>query len=273
MTMQNAGRKTKKKQELVYKPYLRGSWHSADAVKKGLKILVLYLIFLVMFLLVGTLLHFDSPVLTWIANLALIFVCGALLYNEGAAAGETQTALGEIAYGRREAGKAVAPNELAKCFHPGKGWFSMLIGMLPLLLLASVFAATAKKQVYQLQTLPDWVSSFDREGDIMRPLSYYVTGNGLDALDYLRVLIRLWTLPFQRIAQLYGADAVLWADRLSPLLICLPALGYPVGYLTGPRSRAMIHGNIKTNNRRRQRRNSKAAQARKKHSEKKNELI
>ncbi len=273
MTMQNTGRKAKKKRELIYKPYLKGSWHGADAVKKGLKILTLYLVFLVMFLLVGMLLHFDSQFLTWIANMALVFVCGAFLYNEGATAGESQTALGEIAYGRRQDGKDVPEKELEKCFHPAKGWFSMLVGVLLPLTLAAIYAFIAKKQAYELQTLPEWVASFDRESEVMQPLSYYVTGRGLDAADYLRVVIRLWTLPCQRIAQTYGADAVLLADRLSPLLICLPALGYPLGYLTGPRSRAMIHGNISTSNRRRQRRKNKAMQARQKRSEKKNELI
>lgn len=79
--------------------------------------------------------------------------------------------------------------------------------------------------------------------------------------------------PFANIATTDNADALLLVDRLSPLLICLPALGFPLGYLTGPRSRALVHGDIATSTKRYDRRRNKAIKARKARTEKKNELI
>lgn len=273
MTMQNQPKKQKKKRELVFKPYLRGSWHGKDAVKKGLKILMYYLLFLFLFLVVGMVLNSQTPVLSWIANLVMVAVCGMLLYTDGAREGESQAALGEIACARQEAGKEVSLAEREKCFHPLKGWFSMLVGVLLPLLICLVYALMAKKQVYQLQALPEWVTSFEKGGEVLLPLSYYQELPGLEIADYLRMIVRLLILPFSHIGQLYGADGLLTVDRLSPLLVCLPALGYPLGYLTGPRSRAMVHGDIRSSEKKIQRRRSRAIKASRRRTEKKNELI
>ena len=62
-------------------------------------------------------------------------------------------------------------------------------------------------------------------------------------------------------------------DRLSPVLASLPLLGFPIGYLTGPRSRAMIHGGISSSNKRAQRKRKKAIKARQARTQKKNEII
>ena len=64
------------------------------------------------------------------------------------------------------------------------------------------------------------------------------------------------------------------ADELGiPLLAALPLLGFPIGYLTGPRSRAMIHGGISSSNKRAQRKKKKAIKARQARTAKKNEII
>ena len=273
MKMQNQAKKKKKKRELVFKPYLKGFWHGRDAVKKGLKILLYYLLFLFLFLVVGLVLNSQTPWLAWIANLAMISACGMLLYTEGARQGEAQVALGEIAYARQETGKDVSPEEKDKCFHPLKGWFSMLVGVLLPLLVCGAYALMARKQVYQLQALPEWVTSFEKGGEVLLPLSYYQNLTGLEIADYLRVVVRLLILPFSHLGQLYGADGLLTVDRLSPLLVCLPALGYPLGYLTGPRSRALVHGDIRSNEKRNQRRRNRAIKASRRRTEKKNELI
>jgi len=44
-----------------------------------------------------------------------------------------------------------------------------------------------------------------------------------------------------------GADsnnALLWLERLSPLLVCIIPTGYALGYLQGKRLRAGVHGAI-----------------------------
>lgn len=273
MSMQNQGKKKRKKPELVYKPYLKGNWHGASALKKCGKILVYYLIFAFMYLLLGAILQSDTPALAWGLNAVALFLCGALMYTDGARTGENETALGEIAYSRQQAGKEVKPQEKDKCFHPAKGWFTAFAALLPLIIVCAVYAVMAQKQLYQLQALPSWVTAFEQDGEVLRPLQYYTTGASVTVEDILRVIVRMLIFPFVQIARLYGNDGILLADRLSPLLVCVPALGYPLGYLTGPRSRAMVHGNIRTNDRRALRRKKKAVKASRQRTEKKNELI
>jgi len=262
-----------KKQELVYKPYLRGSCLSRDAFKKGGKVLVHYLIFVFIYIVMSTVMNFDSRALTWIVNAAAVLLCAFILFSDGAREGENQVALGEIAYGKKEAGKEVKAEEQARCYHPLKCVVSVLVGLLPLLILTCIHAFTAQKQVYQLQTLPEWVSSFGADSDVMRPLRYYTEWAGLGFLDILRIAVTLLIFPFKQIARSYGADAVLLADRLSPLLLFVPALGYMIGYWTGPRTRALVHTNISKSNKRVLRRRQKAEKAAARRTEKKNELI
>ena len=270
MRMQKRNGKT---QELVYKPYLRGSIHGADALKKSVRIFFHYVIFMFVYIVMSTVLNFDSRALTWIVNLVVVLLCASILYADGAREGESQVALGEIAYGKKEAGKEVKPREQARCYHPLKCVVSALLGMLPFLIVTMIYACIAKKQVYELQTLPEWVTAFGAESEVMRPLKYYTQWAGLGFADVLRILETLLIFPFKQIARSYGNDAVLLVDRLSPLLLCVPALGYMLGYWTGPRSRAMVHADIKKSNTRFLRRKQKAARAAAQRTEKKNELI
>ena len=80
-------------------------------------------------------------------------------------------------------------------------------------------------------------------------------------------------IPFANIATTDRPDMLLLFDRLSPLLAALPLLGFPIGYLTGPRSRAMIHGGISSSNKRAQRKKKKALKARQARTAKNNQII
>ena len=266
--------KKQKKQELVFKPYQKGRPWEKTVPRKALKILLYYVICLFVFLLLGTVFSAVTGVWAWIANLAVVAAAGALMYMDGAREGESQVALGEIIHTRLENGKDVSADEKAKCFLPVKGVVIMLCGAAPLVLIALVYALMAKKQVYELQVLPEWVTAQGADSEVMKPLLYYQQTGGLQAADVLRMIVRVAVFPFAQIARLYGADGLLTMDRISPLLVIVPALGYPLGYLTGPKSRAMVHGSIKRSNTRYQRRQRKAVRARQKQRvEKKNELI
>ena len=260
----------KKKRKLIYKPYLKGNWHSGQAVARGLRILLYYLAFAVVYLLLGAALQFNNPILRVIANLVMVLVAATMVFMSGSRDGENEVNLGEIAYAHQAAGKTVDPRDREKCYHPLKGWFVFLCALIPLVLLTLPYAVTAEKSVYTLQSLPSWVSSFEGHEEIAAPLKYYEQGHTFTFMQVLGIITRLLVFPFANIAGSRNADAMLLVDRLSPLLAAVPALGYPIGYLTGPRSRAMVHGDISANYRRRQRREKKARQAR---TEKKNELI
>lgn len=271
--MQEKAKKNKKKRELIFKPYKQGTWRNAYAGKQGFKLMLYYLVFAFFNLILGASLQFDQAWLRIGANLLLVIVCGMILYINGAHQGEAETALGEIAYGREQSGKSVSPKDTVRCYHPMKGWYIFLICAIPALVICIPHALMAEKQVYSLQTLPSWVSAYEGHDEVMAPLSYYMnreTGIGLG--DVIHLAARVLIFPFANIATADQADAMLLMDRLSPLLALLPFLGYPLGYLTGPRSRAMVHGDIKTSTKRRQRREKKAMRARQAQA-KKNEII
>ena len=107
----------------------------------------------------------------------------------------------------------------------------------------------------------------------MAPLQYYQQQVSLGFMDVLRMAVRVLVFPFANMATVDNSRALLLVDRLSPLLVCLPLLGYPLGYLTGPRSRAMVHGDISSSNKRYQRRKKREIKARRARETKKNELI
>ena len=241
------GRKQKK--PLVYKPYLKGSWSWKTILLRALRVVGFYGMFAVAFLLMGFALQIEITALRWAVN---------------------EVVQGEIAWGQKEKGKPVAADDLRKCYNPVKGYLVFACAAAVLLALAIPHALTAQKQIYTLQPLPDWVEGYRGHEEITAPLSYYQREYSLTAGAVVQIIVRMAIYPFVSAAALDSKDAMLLVDRLSPLLILLPALGYPVGYLTGPRKRAAVHGDISANNRRRIRREKKAREARK---EKRNELI
>ncbi len=266
-------KKKKNKQALIFKPYKKGTWHSAAAAKKGLRVLMYYLMFIFLNLVLGAALQFDSTALRIACNGALILAYIMLLYMEGARLGEAEVALGEISYAREQSGKNVDKKDADNCYHPFKGLFVFLVAIILLLVLTIPHALMAQKQVYELQSLPSWVSGYSAHDEVSLPLQYYARNVSIQGADVLRVVVRMILFPFANIVTADNADGMLLLDRLSPLLICLPAMGFPLGYLTGPRSRALVHGDIATSTKRYDRRRKKAMKERKARAEKKNELI
>jgi len=273
--MQNKGKKTNKKVQLVYKPYKKGSAYNKGLLKRSLRVLAYFFLFLFLYFILGTALQFDNQVLTMLANLLVVFTAGGLMFMDGARVGEGDVAFGETVLTREEKGRGLSKDDIARCYHPMKAVVTAFLGVVPILLLTIPFAVTSEKQVYILQGLPSWVSSF-REGyaDMAAPLSYYPTSATLTAWDILRVIVRLLNLPFVSMVNGMEANALLWVDRLCPILVCLPAVGYPLGYLTGPRHRAMVHGNISRNQKRNEKMKRKAEKARRnRNTQKTNQII
>lgn len=269
----NQPKKTKNKRALVFKPYLKGNAFDGAALKRGLRLAAYFFLFAFLYVIVGTTLQFDSAALRWITNLIIVAVCAAIVYMDGARLSDSQVAFGEIAYGRTQKGIQVDEKDKERCYHPLKGVFIALVAAVPLILLTLPHAVTAQKQLYTLQALPKWVSGYSNQAEIYAPLSYYTREVHMSVLDVLQMLTRVLVFPFANIATVDDKDALLLVDRLSPLLACVPLAGFPLGYLTGPRSRAMVHGDISTSNKRVQRRKKKALKARQARTPKKNELI
>lgn len=257
------GKKTDRP-SLIYKPYLPGNWYSGVAARRGLKILGYQLIFIFVYLFLGQILLFDVAWLRVLLNAVFVLAFAGLLYADGAKVGLDDVSFAEIALQRKESGKEITKAEVDRCYHPLKGVFTMAVGILPLLLIALVFALITREQVYRLGGLPSWLAGFERRADIGLALQYYHEAPQVGLEDVLRIIVRLSIFPFVNMVGTDSAGALHFLERLSPLLILVIPSGYPIGYLQGRRLRASVHGAISTNAVKRQKRDRREKRRREK---------
>lgn len=258
--MQTNKLKQKGKQPLIKKPHLKGIAMSGLAARRGLTILVYLLISAVLYFFLGQLLVIEVTWLRVLINVAVILAFFGLMYSNGAKEGEGDVAYAEIALLRQQEGKPIPKEELARCFHPMKGFVTVLIGALPLVLLCLAHALIAVKETYTLGALPSWVKGYESRQDISLALNYYKNFSVIGVSDVLRLLVRLLVFPFVNIAGAGNADAILLIERLSPLLILVAPLGYGVGYMRGEHFRSLVHSGIATNARKAARKQRKKKQ-------------
>lgn len=263
----------KKKPQLVYKPFHKGPLWNGGIVKQALRLFCYFLFFTIMYVIVGSSLTVGGTVVRVIANGLILLVCAGVVYNSGIASGDGDVALGEIVHTRLQEGKPVAEKDKKQCYHPLRGLVVFGLAILPVLLMTVPAAIGAEKQLYNLQALPDWVKSFSSHDEIAAPLAYYQADGGKGLMDVLKLLSRLMVYPFICMVSSENLDALLWIDRLAPVLAILPGVAYPIGYMAGPASRAKVHGDIARNKRKQIRKQKKQVQARRAAREEKNELI
>lgn len=247
----------------VYKPYLKGRAASRLAAKRGLRVLVYQIALVFIFLFIGQVLLVQSLVLRLALNLLVVLGFFMLMSSEGSRAGLDDVAFAEIAHGRRESGKEVDRADLDRCYHPLKGFFTVLCGMLPLLIVALVFAVIASEQRYALGGLPSWLGAYERRAEIGLALSYYHEAQSLGLESILRIIIRLLLFPYVNMVGTDSPSLLLMVERLSPLLLLIIPMGYAAGYLRGPALRARVHGAISADSRRRVRREKRVRVQRK----------
>ncbi len=247
----------------VNKPFLRGSWRGKYATRKGLRLSISILFITVIYLLLGLMLSFDSPVLRLVTSLALVAFAAFYLYSQGANSGEADTAYGEIMYKHEQDGQKVVDVDRDRCYHPGKGFYEILIALIPYLLITFVFALLAQPLTYSLGVLPSWVNAASTQSHLGEALAYYNTHDADVAMSVLRIVSRAMTMPFINISLLMGTDAVLWAERLTPLWVSLAPLAFGFGYLQGPKLRVKVNTGIKigVNNKKRKERKARKARA------------
>ncbi|MBR6954497.1 MAG: hypothetical protein IKH77_05630 [Clostridia bacterium] len=185
------------------------------------------------------------------ANLLGTFLCGGMLlltamifFFTGQSGGTQAVNQGEIMQRRLDTGGTVTPEEQARCFHPLKGFIIALLGILPFLVVTVVFALITRRQMPTPGALPTWVSGLTSRPDLLAPLSIYTQPPALGAEDILRIFVRILLLPWSGLLGIREADGFLLMERLSPLLVLLPAVSYGVGYLTGVQTRARVHADI-----------------------------
>ena len=252
----------KKPVELVRKPIVEGSWHGKDAWKLARKCFLYVIVITLIYLFSGMLFSFENVALRALVCGTTVMMVGYYLYVCGAAQGQTDAAFGEIAYNRRAEGKNVPADEAARSFHPLKGYFAVLVGAAPFVLFAIVFACMTELGRYQLGVLPTWTTSLSTQTEFADGLRYYQNQPGMGAVDVMRVIDRSMVMPFINVASLFGNEALLAVERLSPLLLLIAPLGYAFGYAGGLNLRARINTGIKEGDARKKRKERKARKQR-----------
>ena len=263
--MQTKG--TRKPQvEEVKKPVLTGSWHGHDtwklAGKRALSILAISLVYLI----AGLLLGFDSLFGRIASCLVVVGLAVYYQYYQGMVQGQGDAAFAEIMYTRDAEGREVTPRDRERCFHPLKGFFATLMGAVPFVLFALVFAFITKPASYVLGVLPSWTESMLAQSEFGDALRYYGANGGLAAVDVMRVIDRALVMPFINVASYIGDSAALTVERLSPLLLLIAPLGYGFGYRQGLNLRTKINTGIKMGDDKKKRKERKARKQRQRSS-------
>ena len=239
----NKGKKTIKLSEIKLQ-YLKGSPVDGKTARSALTFLGSLLVMAIAFLLVGMAMMMENVILRVLFNGCLLAAAVLMFFQTGAGQGAVAVNLGEMLYDRRQSGGKVTDKELKSCYHPLKGLINGLIGSIPVVVAALVLALVARRQMTALGALPSWLSAFEGRTDIGNAVAFYHQSAALTVEDVLRVIIRVMMMPLVNLVNPYGADALLTLERLSPLVMLVPALAYGAGYTQGVRARKQVHAGI-----------------------------
>ena len=244
---------TKKKTgaaRVVTKPYLTGKPTDKRTVKQAFRFAGMLIIMAILFLMAGAFAP-SVTVLRVAINAAVLVLVYLLFWNFGATSGTEDVTTGETLYMRKEHQTVVTADEEATCFHRLKGFVAPLLGTLPIFLCALVLAFIAQKVMYGVGPLPSWISNLSSRSEIAEPLAFYMKASPLSLETVLRFLVRIALMPYVGMVGADNADMMLTLERVSPLLVLLPALVHGIGYQRGPAVRSRMHSDIAANNRKR----------------------
>lgn len=248
--------------KLVVKPILYGTWNGGYATRKGLKMILSILFIGILYTILGLMLSFDSAFLRVLTSSVLIFFACFYMYSQGINAGEGDAHFSEIMYQHQQEGKTIAPQDLDRCYHPGKGFYEVMVALIPYLLITLVFAFLVRPLTYTLGVLPSWLNSSMEQTHVGEALSYYTSSSTSLFMPILRVIVRALTMPFINVALLLDTNGMLWAERLTPLWISFAPLAYGIGYLQGPSVRTKVNTGIKIGVHNKKRKERKARKVR-----------
>lgn len=241
----------KKKTAEIAKPFLRGAPTDENTVRLALKFFGSLLLIAFMSFIVCSMTSFDSVFLRILVNGAIEALILLILFSKGADLGTDGVARGEILYQHVQNGQPVSSGERKIPFHSCKGFLIGVCGTVPLLLPAVILALTAEKQMTGAGTLPSWMETFMRRPEIGGALAAYTQAVSVSFTDIIRLIVRIAMMPFVSMAGADNRGLLLLLERLSPLILLLPALAYGIGYLQGPARRKTVHTEIAENRRKR----------------------
>lgn len=258
-------RKAKKKITPVKKPYLTGSIVDKTTLGGAVKTFFFSVFMCVAYFLITFISNWNSTFLNVMTGLLMLFVTFLIFFQSGMRLGTDAVNQGEIMYQRQEKGRPVADWERKLCFHPLKGFTHALIGFLPLLIIATVYACIAQIERTAIGLPAAWVQErFASNPEVTAPLQYYYQKPAMSLDVVLRPISRASVIPYLKLFDLgYSKPGKLLLDRLTPVLNLLPVIVYGVGYAWGLRIRSLVHTNIalgKQKQKRKQARERKARQ-------------
>ena len=111
-------KKTSSAPIVVSKPFLTGNPVDTTTGKSALLIFGSLLVVAVLYLIVCSMMMFDSLALRIVVNGLVVFLTLAVFYSSGMSQGSVAVNNGEIMHHRRETGAQILPEELARSYHP-----------------------------------------------------------------------------------------------------------------------------------------------------------
>ena len=244
------------------KPFTTGAPTDENTIKHSLVFFGVILLAAFMCFIVCSMTSFKSVVLRVLINVIIEGLILLIFYTKGAQNGTDGVVRGEILYQHIQKGQDVSPGEKRVPFHPLKGFIIGLLGTAIPLILAVILAATAEKQMTTAGVLPSWTDAYLRRSEIGDALAVYSQSSPITVTDIIRIIVRILMMPLITMAGAENRDLLLLLERLSPLIVLLPAVSYGIGYMTGPARRKTIHKEIAANNRKRIARERRARKAR-----------
>ena len=252
----------KKPAKIVTHPYLTGSPVDSRSLKSALSLFVTYLIITLLYLVVASVLLMDTPWIRIALCVAVLAMTWLMLFLSGQSRGTDAVDYGEKLWLRQEKGVIVEEKERKLCYHPLKGFVQAFMGVIPFFLCALALSATATLQRTGLTPLPSWLSSYEAQEEIGKPLAFYHVSSGLSLEGILRLIIRLHLMPWVSLFNSANASAMLTMERISPLLTLIAPVFYGIGYTRGVAVRTQVHTAIAANDRKRRNVQKKQIRAR-----------
>lgn len=240
------------------KPFLTGAPVDESTLKTSLVFFGSLILTALMSFLVSATTAGASLFIRVLLNGLMIPVILFFFFNSGSSQGTDAVARGEILYQRNEKGLTYTESEKSVCFHPVKGYLNGFFGTLPLFIIAVMLSLLTGLQTTDSGTLPSWIQGYLRRDEVGAALVHYTQPEGMGFVDYVRLIVRICIMPWINLAGAGNRQLMLVLERLSPLIVLLPAISYGSGYLTGKSNRTRIHTAISESARKRARRERKA---------------
>lgn len=255
--------KNGKKVHVVQKPFLCGSPTDEYLVKNCLLFFGSIILTSIFSFIVCSSVGFAGIAVRLPVNLLIIVVLLSIYFNNGTNQGADAVARGEILYQKQENGQSFSDQEQRICFHKAKGFLIGMIGTIPLLIPSVIFALNTSALLTDAGGLPSWMQLYTRRSDVGNALIRYLQPDGMSLVDYLRIIVRVCLMPYVNIIGYSNKEGMLILERLSPVLILLPAVSYGLGYMSGRSVRTRIHSAISDNERKRRKREKQQRNERK----------